>query len=69
MNNIIIVQKAKLPDFLPHGWKKEVATILGIHINTVTNALKSGKGATYEKIKHVAIEKWGEEERGKKEQY
>lgn len=65
MNNTIIIHKAKLPEFLPHGWKKEVATILGIHINTVTNALKSGRGPTYERIKHVAIEKWGETEKEK----
>ena len=60
MAKTIIVKKAELPDFLPHGWKKEVARVLGIHINTVTNALNAGKGNTYERIKHVAIEKWGE---------
>jgi len=60
MSKKIIVQKTKLPDFLPHGWKKEVSVLLGIHVNTVTNALKSGKGNTYERIKQVAIIKWGE---------
>lgn len=59
MAKTVIEQKTSLPDFLPHGWKKEVANILGIHINTVTNALKAGKGPTYEKIKHIAIKKWG----------
>jgi hypothetical protein len=59
MVKTIIVKKSNLPDFLPHGWKKEVAGVLGIHINTVTNALKAGKGGTYERIKLVAIKKWG----------
>lgn len=60
MAKTIIVKKAKLPDLLPHGWKKEVAGILGIHVNTVTNALKTKKGYTYVKIIEVLIEKWGE---------
>ncbi|MDR2950258.1 MAG: hypothetical protein ACK5KL_02810 [Dysgonomonas sp.] len=59
MAKTVIVKKTSLPDFLPHGWKKEVANTLGIHINTVTNALKAGKGSTYERIKFVAIKKWG----------
>lgn len=54
------VLEKKLPDFLPDGWKKEVAESLGIHRNTVTNAIKAKQGKTYEKIKEVAIEKWGE---------
>lgn len=62
MAKTVIEKKTSLPDFLPHGWKKQVAGILGIHINTVTNALKTGKGNTYEKIKHVAIKKWGNSE-------
>lgn len=59
MAKTIIIRKTELPDFLPHGWKKEVSIALGIHVNTVTNALKSGRGITYEKIKQVAITKWG----------
>lgn len=62
MAKTIIIKKMRLPDVLPHGWKKEVAGILGIHINTVTNALKGGKGYTYDRIIQVAIEKWGEVE-------
>lgn len=54
-----ILKKTELPEFLPHGWKKEVAEVLGIHANTVTNALKIGRGITYERIKQVAIIKWG----------
>lgn len=56
----IEVSEKKLPDFLPNGWKKEVATILGVHRNTVTNAIKSKQGQTYERIKGVVIERWGE---------
>jgi len=48
-----------IPLFLPHGWKTDVAKLLGIHHNTLTNALKSGKGETYEKIKTVVIKKYG----------
>jgi len=62
MAKTTIVNKTELPDFLPHGWKKEVSIILGIHVNTVTNALKSGRGNTYERIKQVAIVKWGTKE-------
>ncbi|SBW04313.1 hypothetical protein [uncultured Dysgonomonas sp.] len=61
MAKTTIIHKAELPDFLPHGWKKEVSVALGIHVNTVTNALKTRKGDTYERIKQVAIVKWGEE--------
>lgn len=59
MAKTVFIKATKLPEFLPHGWKKEVANVLGIHINTVTNALKAGNGMTYERIKKVAIEKWG----------
>lgn len=62
MAKTTIIKKTGLPHFLPHGWKKEVASILGIHPNTVTNALKIGRGETYEKIKHVAITRWGKQE-------
>lgn len=55
----IIVKKTSLPEFLPHGWKKEVAQTLGKHRNTINKALRAGRGETYERIKKVAIEKWG----------
>lgn len=54
------VFEKKLPDFLPNGWKKEVAMILGVHRNTITNAIKSQKGETYARIRNVLLEKWGE---------
>lgn len=59
MSKTEIVKKTTLPEFLPHGWKNEVAKILGIHRNTVKNALDTGRGETYEKIKKLAITKWG----------
>jgi len=37
-------------NLLPHGWKTEAAKVLGIHHNTVTNALKAKKGVNYERI-------------------
>lgn len=59
MGKPIIVEKKEMPDFLPHGWKTKVAEALGIHPNTVNNNLKKRKGETFEKIKQVAITKWG----------
>jgi len=55
-----ILKKETLPIFLPHGWKKEVANTLGIHPNTVKNALHMQKGVTYDKIVKVAVEKYGQ---------
>lgn len=57
MNTKII--NLEMPQVLPHGWKKEVATTLGIHINTVTNALHDGKGYNYDRIMKTAKEKYG----------
>lgn len=51
----------ELPPNLPHGWKSEVAKTLEIHKNTVTNALKEGKGVTYERIMKAAKEKYGKQ--------
>lgn len=62
MAKTVIVKRTELPDFLPHGWKKEVAMTLGIHINTVTNALKTGRGETYERIREEAILRWGKKD-------
>ena len=47
------------PLLLPHGWKKEVAELLKIHQNTVTNALEAGKGKNYDRIMKCAKEKYG----------
>lgn len=58
MNKTLIVQY-ELPPILPHGWKKEVAATLGIHYNTVTNALAAGKGDTYNRIMECAKNKYG----------
>ena len=55
----ITLQPATLPPFLPHGWKKEVATVLGIHQNSMSRALKRGSGLTYNKIVKTAAEKYG----------
>ncbi|HCO68065.1 MAG TPA: hypothetical protein DIT04_09980 [Dysgonomonas sp.] len=61
MRKTIIVKKTTLPPFLPHGWKKKTAEVLGIHPNTVKNALHAGKGETFERIKKVALELYGDE--------
>ena len=58
MANTIIL-KLELPPTLPHGWKGDVAETLSVHKNTITNALKAGKGETYERIMKCAKEKYG----------
>jgi len=50
----------ELPTFLPHGWKKEVAKVLGIHPNTVMRNIKRGEGEVYDKIVRAAAAKYGE---------
>ncbi len=52
----------ELPSLLPHGWKKEVALALGIHPNTVSRALRSGKGIIYMKIVRTAATKYGKKQ-------
>lgn len=51
--------ETEMPLVLPHGWKSEVAKLLDIHPNTVTNALRDGSGDTYERIMKTAKEKYG----------
>ena len=55
----VTMEKKVLPTILPHGWKTEIAKLLDVHINTITNNLKLGKGLMYEKIMHLAKEKYG----------
>lgn len=59
MGKTVVVKKARLPDFLPHGWKSEVAEAMGVHRNTITNALRAGEGDTFNRVLKVAIAKWG----------
>lgn len=56
----IKLQPAALPRFLPHGWKKEVASTLGIHQGSMSRALGRGRGLLYDKIVKTAAEKYGE---------
>lgn len=43
----------------PHGWKTEVAALLGVHRNTVYNALRAGTGKTYRRVMACAKNKYG----------
>jgi hypothetical protein len=58
-----ILTNRELPALLPHGWKKEVAGVLGVHYTTVSRALMSRSGDTYSRIMKVALEKWGVEKK------
>jgi len=51
--------QTEFPAVFPHGWKKGVAKRLKIHPNTVKNALKTGKGDTYNRIMKTAREVYG----------
>lgn len=53
----------ELPKVLPHGWKKEVASLLCIHRHTLANALERGEinpnDDLYKRIIKVAKVKYG----------
>ncbi len=51
--------KQVMPMVLPTGWKKEVAKTLGVHRNTVTNALRAQEGEMFERIMKCACNKYG----------
>lgn len=61
MNTTTQTLQLEMPAVLPHGWKKEVAKLLGVHPNTVKNALIAGSGDTYEKVMKCAKEKYGKQ--------
>lgn len=54
------LKQPKLPAFLPQGWRKEVAKVLGVHPLTITRNVRIGKGAMYERIVKTAAAKYGE---------
>lgn len=43
---------------LPHGWVKDVAKVLGVHRNTVANAMRAGSGDTYRRVMTVVAQKY-----------
>lgn len=50
----------EMPAVLPHGWKTQVANTLGLHRNTVKEALRrGGDDPTYLRIMKTAKEKYG----------
>jgi hypothetical protein len=44
---------------LPHGWKTEIAAMIGVHRNSVTRALRYRTGTTYRRVVHAVREKYG----------
>ena len=55
-----ITKNYKLPTIMPHGWRVEIANTLGIHRNSVYNAIKRGESdPLYKKIMHTAAIKFG----------
>ena len=59
MKTVMLKKNETLPMFLPHGWKTEVARHLGIHPNTVKNAIRSKTGPNYKRIIKVATDLYG----------
>lgn len=51
--------KNQTPLVFPQGWKKATAEAIGVHINTITNNLKKGKGETYNRIIYTAKQIYG----------
>jgi len=50
----------ELPTILPHGWMKGVAIALGIHRNSVYNAIHRGEDdPLYKKVMHTAAQLYG----------
>ncbi len=50
----------EMPAVLPHGWKTQVARTLGLHRNTVKEAIRrGGDDPTYQRIMKTAKEKYG----------
>ena len=43
---------------LPHGWVNDVAKTLGVHRNTVANAMRTGSGDTYRRVMTVVAQKY-----------
>lgn len=57
-----ILKQPELPQFLPFGWMAEVASILGVHRNTVSRNVKKGSGQMFDKIIKVAASRYGKKE-------
>ncbi len=51
--------KHEMPELLPHGWKQVVARELGMHRNTIANALRRGEGEAYNRIMACARMRYG----------
>ncbi len=54
------LESPELPQFLPHGWKTEVAKILGVNPITVKRNINKGSGQLFERIVKTAAAKYGE---------
>jgi DNA-binding transcriptional regulator YhcF (GntR family) len=59
-DNKTIKTEYELPSVLPFGWITSVAKTLGIHRNTVRNAIKEGEShPLYKTIMETAKQKFG----------
>ena len=59
MTKQVIKVKKELPEFLPQGWKKEVAKRIGVHQNSMCRILKAKKGINYAKVIETAKSLYG----------
>jgi IS30 family transposase len=54
-----IIKHTEMPFCLPHGATTEIAKYLGVHRNTVNRAMRAQKGPMFERVKKVALDKYG----------
>ena len=64
MTKQVIKVKKELPNVLslPQGWKKAVATSIGVHQNSMSRILKAKKGPNYLKLVEAAKSLYGKVE-------
>ena len=56
------MENETLPIVLPHGWKKEVAKILGLHPASMCRILKDKNNPNYRRVEKVIREKYSKKD-------
>jgi len=56
-------EELKIPEILPHGWRTKVASALGIHRNSVYNALQRADDDPLRmRVMHTIAQKYGKKQ-------